>query len=253
MELLLVSLQLLLHQGDRLLVGVHLALELLVKLGQLHLKAFLRLIALLLLVQELVLVFDLSLGQSLLSILLLFGESLVETLLFGIVELLELQELGLRVGVDFSDSVLLGSFLLLKEFIALSQLLIQSLNSVLVVPLLLGELLLALSPRVVALFLSEGEVLAQALDLLLRVFGEEGQLKLHLGEILSQVADRTLALLDLLHVRVAKLLNLILVRLAELVNLVLGLLLADDGLALTVLETLEDSFMVQLHLVLLSM
>ena len=46
-------------------------------------------------------------------------------------------------------------------------------------------------------------------------------------------------------------LNFILVCLAELVNLVLGLLLADDGLALTVLEAPEDSLVVELHLLLL--
>ena len=74
---------------------------------------------------------------------------------------------------------------------------------------------------------------------------------MYLGEVLSQVADCALALLDLLHVGIAELLDFVLVCLVELINLVLGFLLADDRLPLTVLEALEDSFMVQLHLFLL--
>ena len=70
-------------------------------------------------VKELVLVLDFSLSQPLLGVLLLLAQSRVEALLLGVVELLQLRQLGLRVGIDLSDSILLGSFLLLKELVTL--------------------------------------------------------------------------------------------------------------------------------------
>jgi hypothetical protein len=72
------------------------------------------------LVKELVLVLDFSLSQPLLGVLLLLAQSRVEALLLGVVELLQLRQLGLRVGIDLSDSILLGSFLLLKELVTLA-------------------------------------------------------------------------------------------------------------------------------------
>ena len=71
-------------------------------------------------VKELVLVLDFSLSQSLLGVFLLLAQSSVEALLLGVVELLQLRQLSLGVGIDLSDSILLGSFLLLEELVTLA-------------------------------------------------------------------------------------------------------------------------------------
>lgn len=52
-------------------------------------------------------------------------------------------------------------------------------------------------------------------------------------------------------VAISEVLHLILVLLLQLVDLVLDLFFANDRLTLIILETLENSFMVLLHLILL--
>ena len=114
--------------------------------------------------------------------------------------------------------------------------------------LVLSVLLFAQCEVLITLFLRLSEGFTQAFHFFLEVFHREGQLELRLRQALGQVADHSLALLHLAHIRLSQSLDFILMRLIELINLVLRLFFANHRLPSIILERFKNSLMVKLHL-----
>ena len=110
--------------------------------------------------------------------------------------------------------------------------------------LVLSVLLFAQSEVLITLFLRLSEGFTQAFHFFLEVFHREGQLELRLRQTLGQVADHSLALLHLAHIRLSQSLDFILVCLIELINLVLRLFFANHRLPSIILERFKNSLMV---------
>ena len=123
-KLLFTGFKLLLKKSNLILALVVETHQLVVKVLDLHLEVLLDFFFLLLFVGELPSEVDFNLCLSCLGLVLQISDSLFESLLLGVVELLELSELGLRVCIDLGDGSLLVTLFLFKKFVFLPDLIV---------------------------------------------------------------------------------------------------------------------------------
>ena len=197
--------------------------------------------------EDLVLVIDLGLCETLVTLIAHISEPLLESHFFRVVELFEVGELLLRSHINLIDSFLKLLFAFFKLFFKLVDFFLQALLGLLNILLVLSVLFLAQGEVLVTLLFGLSQGLTQALNLFLEVLHRQSQLKLSLRQAFRQVADDRLTLLHLAHIRLSQSLDLILVCLVELIDLVLRLLFANHRLSGVVLERLKNSLMVKLH------
>ena len=144
-------------------------------------QLILNLFSLFLLEQDLVLVVDFGLCQALVSLVTNICQSLLESNLLRIVELLQVGELLLGSHINLVDGVLQLLLPLLELVLELLDLLLETLLGRFNVLLVLSVLLLAESQILILFFFGLGESLAEAFNFLLEVLDAERQLELSLG------------------------------------------------------------------------
>ena len=144
-------------------------------------QLILNLFSLFLLEQDLILVIDFGLCQALVSLVTNICQSLLESNLLRIVELLQVGELLLGSHINLVDGVLQLLLPLLELVLELLDLLLETLLGRFNVLLVLSVLLLAESQILILFFFSLGEGLAEAFNFLLEVLDAERQLELGLG------------------------------------------------------------------------
>lgn len=123
----------------------------------------------LLLEDQLVLVVDLGLSETLIALLPHIIEPLLESLLLGLVELFELRQLLLRVHIDFVDGFLLLTLFLFKLLFKIVDLILETFLGFLDASLVLTVLFLAQGQVLVTLLFCSGQGLTQGLHFFLEV------------------------------------------------------------------------------------
>ena len=144
-------------------------------------QLILNLFSLFLLEQDLILVIDFGLCQALVSLVTNICQSLLESNLLRIVELLQVGELLLGSHINLVDGVLQLLLPLLELVFELLDLLLETLLGRFNVLLVLSVLLLAESQILILFFFGLSESLAEAFNFLLEVLDAERQLELGLG------------------------------------------------------------------------